>query len=253
MVMSIILGGLVVFLGSCIAVAMHWGRMENDPDSGVADIDERGNLYKFLAFCGLCIIHPLIIRQEFKRSVQRLDSRQKREEAAAEEGRQRDKIKESEGELVLLGVKSEYLDELDAPDRHILAQLSEWPIFQLLEFKLNQVGLFEGPYDMWNHCLIYKRFMFFKGRSTGKGYKPENIKAMYSPKVDTVWHTHLLYTKEYKEFCNNIFGHFVHHTPCDQLDLAFEEEMREWLDEYRNAFGEVPKDLDWGRYEIGCG
>lgn len=34
-----------------------------------------------------------------------------------------------------------------------------------------------------------------------------------SPFVDQVWHAHILNTHDYKAFCKQVFGHFMHHIP----------------------------------------
>lgn len=34
-----------------------------------------------------------------------------------------------------------------------------------------------------------------------------------SEPVDHLWHAFILYTKEYHEFCKNVYGHYLHHTP----------------------------------------
>jgi hypothetical protein len=34
-----------------------------------------------------------------------------------------------------------------------------------------------------------------------------------SPLVDIGWHTFILYTREYAEFCNRLAGFFIHHAP----------------------------------------
>lgn len=31
--------------------------------------------------------------------------------------------------------------------------------------------------------------------------------------IDNIWHLHILDTKEYEKFCNEVFGKFVHHIP----------------------------------------
>jgi hypothetical protein len=33
--------------------------------------------------------------------------------------------------------------------------------------------------------------------------------------VDELWHLHILYTKEYFEFCNDFFGFYLHHQPTN--------------------------------------
>lgn len=37
--------------------------------------------------------------------------------------------------------------------------------------------------------------------------------SMLSTQVDNLWHTFLLFTKEYQAFCNDMFGKFIHHVP----------------------------------------
>lgn len=41
--------------------------------------------------------------------------------------------------------------------------------------------------------------------------------SMPSQIVDDLWHEFILYTKDYKEFCNKAFGEFLHHTPATAL------------------------------------
>ncbi len=36
-----------------------------------------------------------------------------------------------------------------------------------------------------------------------------------SPKVDIGWHTFILYTRPYAQFCDQLAGHFIHHVPDD--------------------------------------
>ncbi|HEV3355458.1 MAG TPA: hypothetical protein VG247_01625 [Pseudonocardiaceae bacterium] len=36
--------------------------------------------------------------------------------------------------------------------------------------------------------------------------------------VDIGWHTFVLYTHDYAEFCRQIAGRFIHHTPTDEND-----------------------------------
>lgn len=36
---------------------------------------------------------------------------------------------------------------------------------------------------------------------------------MYSSKVDTLWHEMILFTQKYADFCQQLFGQYLHHTP----------------------------------------
>src|SRR5438128_2893874 len=42
------------------------------------------------------------------------------------------------------------------------------------------------------------------------GYRPLS---MFSKEVDAVWDNHILFTKDYANFCQQVFGYFLHHTP----------------------------------------
>jgi len=77
-------------------------------------------------------------------------------------------------------------------------------------------------------------------------------------KIDWMWHTFLLFTKDYAEFCERYFGFFLHHVPTqdeeeprevdeaevrDRLerqyalvyDVLGEQTLREWHDDCRFA------------------
>ena len=47
--------------------------------------------------------------------------------------------------------------------------------------------------------------------------------------IDDMWHTFLLFTKDYAAFCNEYFGHFIHHNPnTDDAEISqieFEKEF----------------------------
>ncbi len=54
---------------------------------------------------------------------------------------------------------------------------------------------------------------------------------MYSTDVDNLWHSFILFTKEYANFCNKNARHFIHHTPRVNETITPEE-----LQESRKAF-----------------
>jgi hypothetical protein len=68
-----------------------------------------------------------------------------------------------------------------------------------------------------------------------------------SNKIDMAWHTFILYTRPYREFCNEVFGHYVDHYP-DPSGAPFNRPRYEkTLSRYRQAFG-PPPDLMWNIY-----
>lgn len=49
-----------------------------------------------------------------------------------------------------------------------------------------------------------------------------------SDKVDPFWHAHLLHTKAYAQFCDDVVGEFMHHEPLDHAkieDVRFVDEL----------------------------
>src|ERR1035437_1456754 len=47
----------------------------------------------------------------------------------------------------------------------------------------------------------------------GNGFVPSKL-------IDIGWHTFILYTRSYAEFCDRIAGHFLHHEPNDNPKVA---------------------------------
>ena len=41
---------------------------------------------------------------------------------------------------------------------------------------------------------------------------------MPSKVVDVAWHEFILFTREYKQFCDDAFGRFLHHRPAESMD-----------------------------------
>ena len=68
--------------------------------------------------------------------------------------------------------------------------------------------------------------------------------------VDPFWHAHVLFTKDYGRFCDEIFGGYVHHEPLDEANAA---EMKKVERLYRYTIGiyaDLFKDVDeswWGK------
>lgn len=58
------------------------------------------------------------------------------------------------------------------------------------------------------HEVELKRYLILAGDSDAG----ESL-GMMSSEVDNLWHTFLLFTKEYQGFCNDMFGKFIHHCP----------------------------------------
>lgn len=85
--------------------------------------------------------------------------------------------------------------------------------------------------------LDVKRFLFMAAtQSQSKPLYP-------TPRIDEGWHTFLLFTKEYAEFCDDFFGNFLHHIPRHLSDpVTRTEDLYPTVDAMHAAFGGVPSD-----------
>lgn len=67
---------------------------------------------------------------------------------------------------------------------------------------------------------------------------------MYSSDVDNLWHTFILFTKEYAHFCNTYFNRFIHHIPelekastPEQMEKAYQD-FQAFIKKYEQLFEE---------------
>lgn len=71
-------------------------------------------------------------------------------------------------------------------------------------------------------------------------------------KIDGLWHYFILHTKEYRDFCSQVFGTYLHHVPIlpsEKPSLA--ADYLKTRDLYRNYFGDPPAHL-WGDDDMIC-
>lgn len=57
-----------------------------------------------------------------------------------------------------------------------------------------------------HHFEECKKFLVICGQNPKESYAPSAI-------IDEMWHSFVLYTKEYAGFCNHYFQRFIHHIP----------------------------------------
>lgn len=64
---------------------------------------------------------------------------------------------------------------------------------------------------------------------------------MYSRTVDEMWHSFILYTEQYADFCDEFCGKFMHHAPCTPEQLQTEDltGFAEFVALYESYFGEI--------------
>jgi hypothetical protein len=63
--------------------------------------------------------------------------------------------------------------------------------------------------------------------------------AMTSREVDEVWHTFILFTRDYTSFCNDVFGNYLHHQPSLPSDPLGLESRQSFVEAYRKEFGSL--------------
>jgi hypothetical protein len=57
-------------------------------------------------------------------------------------------------------------------------------------------------------------FLYLCAIDPGHSYSP-------TPMVDIGWHTFILYTKPYMDFCERVAGHYIHHAPSDEEGVDY--------------------------------
>lgn len=69
-----------------------------------------------------------------------------------------------------------------------------------------------------------------------------------SKSVDPFWHTHILFTKEYTQFCVDVVNAYMHHEPLDDSDSAEVERVRNLYEYTRQIYSKMFKstsDIWW--------
>ncbi|MEK7564590.1 MAG: hypothetical protein AAB510_03455 [Patescibacteria group bacterium] len=69
-----------------------------------------------------------------------------------------------------------------------------------------------------------------------------------SAQVDEFWHAHMLYSKEYREMCEEVFGALFNHNPVtseEQRLLLMPDYINNTLPTYERMFGQEPSQKFW--------
>jgi hypothetical protein len=84
---------------------------------------------------------------------------------------------------------------------------------------------------------------------------PEAQFNMFSEQVDNLWHTFIMFTKDYNAFCKRIANKFLHHSPHDESEVASQEYLENnyhmFSEQYINLFKEEPSSV-WGKEKDKC-
>lgn len=67
---------------------------------------------------------------------------------------------------------------------------------------------------------------------------PVNFHAV-SDLIDPFWHAHILHTRQYMAFCEQVFGQYVHHTPLDHARPQDVQKVKELYAYSHWAYGQM--------------
>ncbi len=104
-----------------------------------------------------------------------------------------------------------------------------------------------GPEDALKELLKY--FWLNEKLKSDKTHAPTNENLFFDcaihsemREIDTMWHTFLLFTKDYAAFCQRYFGKFIHHQPVQKESITSrkkqELELRRFLSYVYDNLGE---------------
>ena len=86
--------------------------------------------------------------------------------------------------------------------------------------------------------LAFEQLRFYFSICLAK--KPVSV-AMPSRIVDTCWHVFICDTKEYRKFCDEVFGDFLHHQAWAEANLAVQSELIEVIEHQKKDLPEEMK------------
>ncbi|MBA2652511.1 MAG: hypothetical protein H0U73_09635 [Tatlockia sp.] len=109
-----------------------------------------------------------------------------------------------------------------------------------LDYALNSLS----PKEAFNELM--KFLWLLQKHGAEKALSPENEQLDFvcgiPEEIDDMWHTFLLFTKEYMEFCTESFGEFIHHAPTSDterltIDIS-QSHFARYLNYVRDNLGE---------------
>jgi hypothetical protein len=133
------------------------------------------------------------------------------------------------GALQALAAKADLTKE----ERALLEGLDEFNA-PYLEEKLTTDGVVTGPEDYGRRWAEFKKFAFLAGRSRRMG----RTLAMASKAVDELWHQFILFTPQYRRFCQERLGFFLDHVPeMREKGLRRSSASEDFFSAYGEVFG----------------
>lgn len=130
----------------------------------------------------------------------------------------------------------------------VIARAMSFPMGDVLERYAKEQRL---PLDVAEeHERELKRFLALCA------IEPTSSYGMRGP-IDELWHTFIVFTEQYAAFCDQVVGHFLHHSPntssgkaqagAAQAGPSVREGYVRFLEAYKEAYGEIPPAHLWPR------
>jgi len=151
------------------------------------------------------------------------------------------------GSPKLFNISEEIITGFSDKTIESLSKLQEYQIPSGVTERLKQGMLFNEMKDGQIKEVVdeFKKFVAILVINHGKDKRVE----MVSELVDEVWHTFILFTDEYRKFCDTMVGEYIHHEP--NIDSAYgidplfpykKKESTEFFNqEYERYFGRRPE------------
>jgi hypothetical protein len=119
------------------------------------------------------------------------------------------------------------------------------PLTAVQRETLSRLERFEAPYlearvtkeGMTSHA-YQEAFTEFK-KYAGLFATSKEPLAMMSTQIDEVWHSFILFTKQYASFCNDYLGEFMHHLPATADQPVDKTSKENFVRRYNEVYGEL--------------
>ncbi|WP_377477527.1 MAG: hypothetical protein P2A85_03385 [Microcoleus anatoxicus] len=112
---------------------------------------------------------------------------------------------------------SEQMESIHIRSKNILGRVMSYDLSVIRERFLKDNPELSSRLDSIE--LVYRQYMYLCA------IKPRMSLSVPSNEVDEFWHCHIIHTREYQDFCNEIAGYFIHHAPHSALATNKEKKV----------------------------
>lgn len=119
--------------------------------------------------------------------------------------------------------------------KELFAKIWDWDLSQEKLYCRNRLG-YKDSVHLDKMEAEYKKFIFLLCTY-------HDLSLPISEKIDDLWHSHVLHSRQYNEFCNHVFGRQIYHNPTnsDEQNLALRPAYdKSTLPLYSKHFGTPP-------------